>query len=240
MKTYIWSLPTRIFHWLLVIGMVAAYILSGEEELLNFHSSVGYMVGILIIFRIIWGFVGPKYSRFSDFPIGVNSLKKFAANMKESKSQSPGHNPAASVVMLGIIIFSLIIVVSGILLLASEGQGLFAFVQTGLSEDSLKEIHEIAVNILIGLVIAHLLGNIVDFIFNKKAGTLLSIFTGYKNIDAEGIKLNSFQKIVAATGILAALAIVPYSITTQKISPEAENPEQKNQINSKEKDEDDD
>jgi len=53
MKTYIWSLPTRIFHWLLVIGMVAAYILSDDEALLNFHSSVGYMVGIVIIFRII-------------------------------------------------------------------------------------------------------------------------------------------------------------------------------------------
>jgi len=229
MKTYIWSLPTRIFHWLLVIGMVAAYILSDEEELLNFHSSVGYMVGILIIFRIVWGFVGPKYSRFSDFPIGVNSLKNFATDMKGSKSLSAGHNPAASVVMLGIILFSLMIVVSGILLLASEGQGLFAFIQTGLSEDSLKETHEIAVNIVIGLVIAHLLGNIVDFIFNKKAGTLQSIFTGYKNIEGESIKLNSFQKIVATLGILAALAIVPYSITTQKITPEAENPEQQDQ-----------
>ncbi len=238
MKTYIWSLPTRIFHWLLVIGLVAAYILSDDDELLNFHSSVGYMVGILIIFRIIWGFVGPKYSKFNDFPIGVNSLKKFAANMKESKSQSPGHNPAASVVMLGIILFSLIIVVSGILLLASEGQGLFAFIQTGLSEDSLKETHEIAVNILIGLVIAHLLGNIVDFIFNKKAGTLTSMFTGYKNIDAEGIKLNSFQKIFATIGLLAALAIVPYSITTQKITPEAENLEQQNTKNVNEEDDD--
>jgi cytochrome b len=228
MKIYIWSLPTRIFHWLLVIGMVAAYILSDEEELLNFHSSVGYMVGILIIFRIIWGFVGPQYSRFSDFPIGVNSLKNFAADMKGSKSHSPGHNPVASVVMLGIIFFSLIIVVSGILLLASEGQGLFAFFQTGLSEDTLKEAHEIAVNIVITLVIMHLLGNLVDYIFNKKTGTLQSMFTGYKNIEGENIKLTSFQKIVATLGILAALAVVPYSIATQKISPEAEKSGQEN------------
>jgi cytochrome b len=239
MKTYIWSLPTRIFHWLLVIGMVAAYILSEEEELLNFHSSVGYMIGILIIFRIIWGFIGPKYSRFSDFPIGVNSLKNFVTDMKGSKSLSPGHNPAAALVMLAIIIFTLLIVVSGILLLASEGQGLFSFIQTGLSEDTLKETHEIAVNIVIGLVIAHLLGNIVDFIFNKQAGTLKSIFTGYKNMDAEGIKLNSFQKIIATIGILAALAIVPYSITTQKITPEAENTEKQNQENENEEEDDD-
>jgi cytochrome b len=228
MKTYIWSLPTRIFHWILVIGMVTAYILSDEEELLNFHSSVGYMVGILIIFRIIWGFVGPKYSRFSDFPIGVNSLKNFATDMKGSKSHSPGHNPAASIVMIGIILFSLMVVVTGILLLASEGQGLFAFIQTGLSEDTLKETHEISVNIVIGLVIAHLLGNLVDFISNKKAGTLQSMFTGYKNIDAEGIKLTSFQKVIATIGILAALAIVPYSIVSQNLTPEAEKSGQEN------------
>ena len=240
MKTYIWSLPTRIFHWLLVIGMVAAYILSDDDELLNFHSSVGYMVGILIIFRIIWGFFGPKYSRFTDFPIGLNSLKTFITDMKGSKSHSPGHNPAASIVMLGIILFTLLIVVSGILLLASEGQGLFSFVQSGLSEDTLKETHEIAVNIVIGLVIVHLIGNAVDFIFNNKVGILKSIFTGYKNIDGESVKLNSFQKILAAIGILAALAIVPYSINTQKIAPEAENTEQQNQEKGEDEAEEDD
>jgi cytochrome b len=229
MKTYIWSMPTRIFHWLLVIGMITAYLVSEEEALLNIHSSVGYMVGILIIFRIIWGFAGPKYSRFSDFPIGVNSLKTFVTNMKSSKSNSPGHNPAASVVMLGIILFSLIIVISGTLLLASEGQGLFAFIQTALSEDTLKGIHEIAVNIVIGLVILHLLGNLVDFIFNKKVGTLQSMFTGYKNIEGENIQLSSSQKIVAAIGIVLALAILPYSITTQKITIKGEKQEQNDQ-----------
>jgi len=60
MKIYIWSLPTRIFHWLLVIGMVAAYILSDEEELLNFHSSLEYMVGILIISGLYGDLSGPN------------------------------------------------------------------------------------------------------------------------------------------------------------------------------------
>jgi cytochrome b len=226
MKTYIWSLPTRIFHWLLVIGMVAAYIVAEEEELLNLHSSFGYVVGILIIFRIIWGFAGPKYSRFSDFPIGISAMKSFFTDMKNSKSHSAGHNPAASLVMLGIIFLSLIIVVSGTLLLASEGQGLFAFIQTGMTEDTLKGIHEIAVNIVIGLVILHLLGNLVDFIFNKKAGTLQSIFTGYKNIEGESVKLNSFQKILATVGILSALAMFPYSQINQNIDVKSENKEQ--------------
>jgi len=236
MKTYIWSIPTRIFHWLLVIGMVAAYIVAEEEELLNVHSSIGYSVGILLLFRIIWGFTGPKYSRFSDFPIGISTLKSFFADMKTSKSHSPGHNPAASVVMLGIILFSLIIVVSGVLLLASKGQGLFVFVQTGLSENSIKETHEIAVNIVIVLVIAHLLGNLVDFITNKKTGTLQSMFTGYKNIEGESIKLNLFQKIIATVGIISAIAIFPYSQINQKIDVKSEKSEQQRRENEEDDD----
>lgn len=226
MKTYIWSLPTRIFHWLLVIGMIAAYIVSEEEELLSVHSSVGYAVGILLIFRIIWGFAGPKYSRFSDFPLGITALKSFFTDMKKSKSHSPGHNPAASLVMLGIILLGLLIVISGSLLLASKGQGFFSSVSIGLSSGTLKEIHEISVNVVIALVIFHLLGNLVDFIFNKKVGTLQSMFTGYKNIEGESIKLSSFQKILATVGIVSAIAIFPYSELNQKIDVKSENQEQ--------------
>ena len=227
MKTYIWSWPTRIFHWLLVIGMVAAYLLAEEEELLNYHSAMGYMVGILILFRIIWGFAGPKYSRFSDFPIGLNAIRTFLADMKSSKSKSLGHNPGASVVMLAIVLTTLMITVSGTLLLASKGQGFFSSFSIDMSSDSLKEIHEICVNIVIGLVVLHLLGNLVDFIFNKKAGTLQSMFTGYKNVEGESVKLNSAQKIIATAGIIAALLIFPYSLINQKIDVKSEKTEQK-------------
>lgn len=226
MKTYIWSLPTRIFHWLLVIGLVTAYILGEEEGLLNMHTAVGYSVGILIIFRIIWGIAGPKYSRFRDFPVGLKAFKSFITDMNQSKSKSAGHNPAASVVMLGILLMCLMIVISGALLLASQGQGFFSSLRVGLTEDSLKEIHEIAVNVIIGLVILHLLGNLVDFIFNRKTGTLSSIFTGYKNVKGEGIRLNSSQVIIAVLWILAALAIFPYILSNQKISNKADIQEQ--------------
>lgn len=238
MKTYIWTLPTRIFHWLLVAGMVVAYLVAGEEDLLNIHSSVGYMIGVLIAFRIIWGFFGPKYSRFTDFSFGLKALKAFITDMKTSKSQHAGHNPGASFVMFGIIICTMLIVVSGALLLAADGQGLFRSIQIGMSSDTLKEIHEIAVNIVIALVILHLIGNTVDFIFNRQAGTLMSMFTGYKNMDAENASLNPFQKVLATVGIIAALVIVPYALTTQKITPETEKPGLQKNENSGEEDDD--
>lgn len=225
MKTYIWSIPTRLFHWLLATGLVAAYFLGEEEELLNIHSSIGYSIGILIIFRIIWGMIGPRYSRFRDFPIRLNSLRSFFMDMKKSKSGHNGHNPAASIVMIGIILTALLIVISGTLLMASEGNGFFIFLNPAISPDILKETHEALVNVLIVLVILHLLGNLVDFIFNRRSGTLKSIFTGYKNLDGNGIRLNSFQVIIATLGIVSALAILPYSIKYQKIYNTVENKE---------------
>ena len=113
----------------------------------------------------------------------------------------------------------------------------------GLSSGTLKEIHEIAVNGVIALVIFHLLGNLVDFIFNKQAGTLQSIFTGYKNIEGESVKLNTFQKILATVGIVSALAIFPYSQINQTIDAKSENKEQKGEQNNngqEEEDEDED
>ena len=58
MKTYIWSLPTRLSHWLVAIALVVAYILGGEEESINIHAAFGYLAGTLILFRIIWGILG--------------------------------------------------------------------------------------------------------------------------------------------------------------------------------------
>jgi cytochrome b len=231
MKTYIWSLPTRLFHWLLVVGLVVAYFLGEEEELLNIHSSIGYSVGILIIFRIVWGLIGPRYSRFRDFPVSLNSLRSFISDMKKSKSMHHGHNPAASLVMIAIFMITLLIVISGTLLLASTGNGFFVFLNPAIDPEILKETHEILVSILIALVVLHLIGNLVDFIFNRKTGTLTSIFTGYKNLDGKGIRLNSFQVIIAILGIVSALAVLPYSITNQKINNQIENKEISNEAN---------
>jgi cytochrome b len=222
MKTYTWSLPTRLFHWLLAIGIIAAYFLGEEEELINLHSSIGYGIGILVIFRIIWGFAGPSYSRFSDFPIGIGTIRSYTKNIFRHKHDSPGHNPLASVVMLGIILVTALIVCSGIALLSSRGDGFFPGFSIGLGSEALKELHEIFVNLLIALVILHLAGNAVDFLTNRKAGTLQSMFTGYKNLEGKNARLNAFQVILASLFLVAALAVIPYSVANQKISAATE------------------
>jgi cytochrome b len=229
MKTYIWTIPTRLFHWLLTAGVVTAYILGETEGSLNLHSSIGYMVGVLILFRIIWGLVGPKYSHFADFPISPGKIKAFFKDMNLSKNASPGHNPLASLVMLAIILVTLVIVLSGIGILSAEKQGLFQFISFGNNEDLFGEIHEAAVTVLVILTIIHLIGNAVDFIFHRETGTLQSMFTGYKNAKGKSVVLNKTQIIIATLGIVAAMAIFPYSLANQNIT-DKENTEQNDEM----------
>ncbi len=242
MKTYIWTLPTRLFHWLLLLGLVSTYILGETEGSLNLHSSIGYTIGILIIFRIIWGFFGPKHSHFRDFPISISLLKNFAKDMNQSKEASLGHNPLASIVMLGIIIVTLLVVLSGIATLSADGQGLFSFISFGNNEETFKEIHEVMVNILLFLTVLHLLGNVVDLITRPQTGTAKSMLHGYKNVKGENVTLNKFQIILATLGIVAALAIFPYSLKTQQLKDRSEKSEQfeNGKDNNNEEDEDDD
>jgi cytochrome b len=228
MRTYIWSLPTRLSHWLVAIALVVAYILGGEEESINIHAAFGYLSGTLILFRIIWGIFGPRYSKFSDFPVGIAKIKEFVIYMKSTKLKYPGHNPIASLIMIAIMIAILMVVISGLANLATEGQGLLTFLNLPKESEFFEETHEVMVNILIALVIMHLLGIAVDTIFHGETGTLTSIFTGYKKLTTENVKLNMTQKVLSIIWIVGALTLFAANLTSQNLklsNTETENPE---------------
>lgn len=191
MKTYIWALPTRIFHWLLVIGFAAAFLLGDAESQRNLHYAFGAFVGTLIFFRLLYGFFGPAYSRFKDFPVGLKSQIEFFRTYFSKTKTYPGHNPAASVVMLFIFLIGLFTGISGYLMYATEN----GLITMNINDEFLEEAHEILANLFLILVGLHLLGTLGDFIFHRKTGTLKSIFTGYKNIEAQNTRLSSYHKV---------------------------------------------
>ena len=190
MKSYIWALPLRLFHWLLAIGFAAAYILGEANEPKNLHFAFGALVGSLIIFRLIYGLLGPKFANFRDFPIGLKKQIEFARAFFVKTKVYEGHNPLASVVMLSIFIVGLLCSISGYLLYAGENN----ILSLNFGEDFLKEAHEITATIFLILVLFHLIGVALDFIFHPKNGTFLSIFTGYKNVETKKVKFNSTHK----------------------------------------------
>lgn len=103
----IWDLPLRLFHWLLVLAIAVAFISSEEDSPLNqWHVLAGWVAGILIVFRLIWGFVGGEHSRFADFIRPSRITNHLSGIFRGSAERTLGHNPLGGISVL--ILLSLV------------------------------------------------------------------------------------------------------------------------------------
>jgi len=115
----VWDPLVRIFHWSLVVAFTIAYLT--EDEMLALHVWSGYAVGGLIIFRIIWGFIGPKHARFSDFMFGPITTWRYIKDSASFRAKRyVGHNPAGGLMIFALLGFLSATVWSGLELHAVE------------------------------------------------------------------------------------------------------------------------
>ena len=214
-KSYIWSLPTRVFHLLFALFILLAF-LTDDDKLLNYHAIIGYSILILLVFRVCWGYFGPKYSLFKDFPANKNEAKEFLKNIFDDKQKYIGHNPLASYVMITMLVVTFIVIVTGVLAYGiQEGKGIASFLNDSFFKNMklFKEIHEFFANFLIFLIVAHLAGIAVDRLLHKKHETLNSIATGYKmTAEDESIKVSFFQKLFAIFMFIVFIAFLIFNL----------------------------
>jgi cytochrome b len=121
-KIRVWDPFVRLFHWSLVISFFTAYLSGEEESLVHIYS--GYVVIFLILSRLVWGFVGSRYARFSEFACSpASALEYLKALAAGHPKHYIGHNPAAAW-MIFALLFSLIMTsVSGLKVYGIEGHG---------------------------------------------------------------------------------------------------------------------
>lgn len=220
-KIYIWSLPTRVFHALFASFIVLAFITGDEDRLLDYHAIIGYAILILLLFRFIWGFIGPKYSRFKDFPLGKENVIDFIkTEFFTDKSKFTGHNPLASYVMISMLIVAFLAIFTGILAFGiQEGKGILSSLNSSMFKEMelFEEIHEFLSSLFLVLLAAHIGGILTDKLLHSKNETLKSIFTGYKiSEEKEGISLNIFQKLIAVIFLSLLISYFVYNIIETK------------------------
>lgn len=111
----IWDLPTRIFHISLLLLIAGMYVTGDEgEDLMRFHFLLGYAILTLVLFRVVWGFVGGYWSRFTHFvPTPAFLLAYVRTLRRQGHSRSPGHNPLGALSVLAFLLVILLQVLTG-------------------------------------------------------------------------------------------------------------------------------
>jgi cytochrome b len=165
MSIRVWDLPTRLFHWLLVVCVLGAFVCAqiGGNAMV-WHGRFGLAVVGLLVFRLVWGFVGSTYARFFQF---VRGPKEILAYLR-GEWHGEGHNPLGALSVLGLLGTLLLLVATGLFAnddIAFEGP-LYALVGKDLS-DRVVGIHRLLEPVIILLVLAHL-SAIVYYVRFKK------------------------------------------------------------------------
>jgi cytochrome b len=118
----VWDLFVRIFHWSAVVLFFVAYLT--EDDLIGPHVWAGYLLGILIVLRVIWGFIGPRHARFSDFLYGPAAVLAYLKDLLLfSAKRYLGHSPAGGAMVLALLLGMAVTIVTGLLLEGEEGKG---------------------------------------------------------------------------------------------------------------------
>ena len=175
----LWDLPTRLFHWLLVIAVGAALItgnLGGAA--IEWHGRIGLAIVGLIAFRVVWGLIGSSHARFASFFPTPTSVSAYL----RGQWRGIGHNPLGALSVIGLLVLVALQLGTGLFGnddIAFTGP-LFNLVSKDLS-DRLTGIHEITSNALIALIVLHLAA-IGFYAHIKKDNLVKPMVTGWKDL----------------------------------------------------------
>lgn len=164
----VWDIAVRIFHWSLVVWFVLAWISADEWD--SFHEISGYVVAGLIGFRLLWGLIGSRHARFSDFVVRPSTLIVYLRDSFLNRAKRYlGHNPAGGAMILVLLGSLVVATVSGIVSTSNAFWGV----------EWVEDLHEVSASIVLVLVLFHLAGVVYSSLAHRE-NLVKSMFTGKK------------------------------------------------------------
>ncbi len=210
-----WDLPTRLFHWLLVLLVIDAWCswkFSAEvgDPMMRWHMWNGYALLTLLLFRLLWGIWGSSTARFSNF---VSGPARLIAYLRSQTGANPehtlGHNPAGGWSVVAML--SILLVQASCGLFTSDDiivSGPLAWLVSSSTVSELSSIHRIGFYLLLGFVLLHLVALITYRLRGERL--IEAMVTGHKPASQvpEAARLERRSNLLALATLGLAAGVV--------------------------------
>ncbi|MBU2881747.1 cytochrome b/b6 domain-containing protein [Psychrosphaera sp. B3R10] len=213
----IWDLPTRLFHWLLVLSFSASFIFAKlGSEFIDWHLRSGYVVLALLTFRLMWGIVGTRYALFKSLNLNPQDIWRYGRSLVNPKVNDnltktyAGHNPLGSLMVVFLLSAIAMQAVSGLFM---DDEIFTTGPYSGALGDSvdavMSTIHHNLINVILVAIGFHVFAAFY-YLFRKKQNLIKAMFTGRKL--EEGIvqehQIQHSKLIIALVVVIVAVLFV--------------------------------
>lgn len=184
----IYDIPTRLFHWLFAALFIAAFLIAktvdDESPVFSYHMLAGLLLAFTVLLRIIWGFVGSKYSKFKSFALHPKDLLSyFGGILSGDKRRWAGHNPASSWATLAMLLLAL-------------GLGATGYLMASGQKKAFEDIHELLANGFLVVVLMHVAGVILHALRHSD-GIAMTMIDGAKSDIPKTETISNSRPVIA-------------------------------------------
>ncbi|MGC9456508.1 MAG: cytochrome b/b6 domain-containing protein [Halothiobacillaceae bacterium] len=206
----VWDLPTRLFHWVLFAAVTTSFLSMYATNATSVHAWSGYTIMTLILFRLLWGFVGTQTARFTDFVPGPRRLIAYLRHGEGGQIRL-GHNPLGALSVLALLASLTVQWATG--LFADDDiffSGPLASLVSSDTRRLLTAIHHNNANVLIGLIALHV-SAIAFYALFKRQNLVGPMFTGRRCLkpderpDRKDITFAPWWKFILGAAIAIAI-----------------------------------
>ncbi|MEP1448056.1 MAG: cytochrome b/b6 domain-containing protein [Paraglaciecola sp.] len=209
-RNLVWDIPVRLFHWLLVLCLFGQWLTAEVlEDAMDIHFYIGYFTLGLIIFRLIWGFLGTKYAKFSSFIAGPKTMLAYLKSIASKQHAfSIGHNSVGGLILPAVIILVGLQAISG---LFTSDDILYTGPYYDSASDDLQQwmqwLHHNIFDLLLAIIGLHLVA-IGWYLFYLKHNLIKPMLDGKKTVSTKDSI--SHSQLVKAIVIMCLVAVFIY------------------------------
>lgn len=184
-RVLVWDAPVRVFHWLMVLSFAGAWLTADGERWRMVHVTLGYTMAGLVAFRVLWGLLGTRHARFTDFVRGPAAVAAYLKSLLRGRPEHhAGHNPAGALAIVALLLLAVAV--------PATGWALF----NDLAGEWLEDVHEGVANAMLALVAVHVAAVAIGSWLHRE-NLVASMISGRKSAPREEAIRGAWRSVAA-------------------------------------------